>query len=171
MRITTSPDVVVVGGGVVGAAGLVLPAASEPPVDRAVALDTGAEPRPAARAAGERVRVLAIDDEIQMLRLLRRHLDEAGYRPILSMDPSQAMELVESEQPDLVLLDLLQRLWEFSGVPVVFLTVSDRKEHVVKALDLGADDYGTLVDRRLLFRSVPGHRPTRGKPGAAICKA
>ncbi len=105
------------------------------------------------RRAGERTRVLAVDDEPQVLRYLQRSLDEAGYQPIVTGDPSQVAKLVELEEPDLVLLDLrlpgasgfdlLRRIREFSGVPVIFLTASDRDEDTVRALRMGADDYIT----------------------------
>jgi len=128
-----------------------------------VATDTGAasltdEARRAAHLGkvgrpGERTRVLAVDDEPQVLRYLQRSLDEAGFQPIVTGDPSQVARLVELEEPDLMLLDLrlpgtsgfdlLQRIREFSGVPVIFLTASDREEDAVRALRMGADDYIT----------------------------
>ncbi|HLC30410.1 MAG TPA: ATP-binding protein, partial [Dehalococcoidia bacterium] len=102
---------------------------------------------------GRRARVLAIDDDPHVLRLLRRCLGEAGYVPVMSNDPAQTIGLVECEVPDLVLLDLLlpgssgfdllQRIREFSNVPVIFLTASNLEEHTVRALKLGADDYIT----------------------------
>jgi DNA-binding response OmpR family regulator/anti-sigma regulatory factor (Ser/Thr protein kinase) len=103
--------------------------------------------------SGERTRVLAVDDEPQILHYLQRSLDEAGFQPIVTGDPSQVAKLVELEEPDLVLLDLrlpgisgfdlLQRIREFSGVPVIFLTGSDSEEDAVRALRMGADDYIT----------------------------
>ena len=105
------------------------------------------------RRATEKTRVLAVDDEPQILRFLRRSLNEAGYQPIVTADPCEVAKLVELEEPDLVLLDLmlpgttgfelLQRIREFSGVPVIFLTASDREEDAVRALKEGADDYIT----------------------------
>jgi DNA-binding response OmpR family regulator/signal transduction histidine kinase len=105
------------------------------------------------RRAGEKTRVLAVDDEPQVLRYLQRSLDEAGYQPIVTGEPSEVAKLVELEEPDLVLLDLrlpgtsgfelLRRIREFSGVPVIFLTASDREEDAVRALKMGADDYIT----------------------------
>jgi len=105
------------------------------------------------RRAGEKTRVLAVDDEPQVLRFLQRSLDEAGYQPIVTSDPSQVAKLVEQEEPDLILLDLalpgtsgfelLQRIREFSGVPVIFVTASDEEADTVRALKMGADDYIT----------------------------
>ena len=89
------------------------------------------------RRPTEKTRVLAVDDEPQILRYLRRSLDEAGYQPIVTADPCEVAKLVELEEPDLVLLDLmlpgtsgfelLERIREFSGVPVIFLTASDQR--------------------------------------------
>jgi len=103
--------------------------------------------------AGERTRILAVDDEPQILRYLQRSLDEGGYQPMVTTDPTEVTKLVELEEPDLVLLDLmlpgtsgfklLQRIREFSGVPVIFLTARDRDEDAVQALKMGADDYIT----------------------------
>ncbi len=85
---------------------------------------------------GERTRILAVDDELRILRYLERTLEEAGYHALVTSDPSKIKDLVELEEPDLVLLDLmfpgvngfelLQRIREFSGVPVIFLSARDR---------------------------------------------
>jgi two-component system KDP operon response regulator KdpE len=97
-------------------------------------------------------RVLAVDDESQILRFLRRSL-EGRVQAIITSDPSEVTRLVELEEPDLILLDLMlpgttgfelmARIREFSGVPVIFLTASDREEDAVRALREGADDYIT----------------------------
>jgi two-component system KDP operon response regulator KdpE len=94
-----------------------------------------------------------LDDEPQVLRYVQRTLDAAGFRPIVTQDPEEALRLAEVEDPDLVLLDmnlpgtdgfeLLRRLREFSGVPVVFLTAQNDSDLAAKALRAGADDYIT----------------------------
>ena len=101
----------------------------------------------------ERTRVLVIDDEAQILRYLERTLNDAGYHTTSSSDPAQVSRLVESEEPDLVIMDLmlpgtngfelLEQIRGFSGVPVIFLTARDRDEDMVQALRMGADDYIT----------------------------
>ena len=103
--------------------------------------------------SGEKTWVLAVDDEPQVLRYLQRALTEAGYHPITTHDSAKVVSLVETEEPDLVLLDvrlpgvngfdLLRRIREFSGVPVIFLTAGGETDEVVKALRMGADDYIT----------------------------
>jgi len=124
----------------------------------------------------ERPRVLAVDDELPVLRYLQHSLDEAGYQCVVTSDPSQVTKFVELEQPDLILLDLrlpgvsgfdlLARIREFSAAPVIFLTASDSSEDTVRALKLGADDYVTKpfapsellarIEAALRRRSLPG---------------
>jgi DNA-binding response OmpR family regulator len=96
---------------------------------------------------------LVVDDEVRIQRFLERSLNEAGYKPVLTGEADQVVPLVEEEEPDVVLLDLhlpgasgfdlLQRIREFSGVPVIMLTASGSSEDTVRALKLGADDYMT----------------------------
>ena len=129
----------------------------------------------------DRPRVLAVDDELPVLRYLQHSLEEAGYQCIVTSDPSQVTKFVEMEQPDLVLLDLrlpgisgfdlLARIREFSSAPVIFLTASDSSEDTVRALKLGADDYVTKpfapsellarIEAALRRRSLPGISESR----------
>lgn len=102
---------------------------------------------------GERTRLLVVDDEPQILRYFQRTLNEAGYEPIVTGDPSQVARLVELEEPDLILLDLvipgisgfdlLRHIREFSNAPIIIVTASEREEDTVRALKMGADDYVT----------------------------
>jgi PAS domain S-box-containing protein len=102
---------------------------------------------------GARTRVLAVDDEPQVLRYFQRSLNAAGYEAIVTSDPSQVGRLVELEEPDLILLDLiipgtsgfdlLRHIREFSNAPVIIVTASEREEDTVRALKMGADDYVT----------------------------
>jgi PAS domain S-box-containing protein len=129
----------------------------------------------------ERPRVLAVDDELPVLRYLQHSLDEAGYQCIVTSDPTQVTKFMELEQPDLVLLDLrlpgisgfdlLSRIREFSAAPVIFLTASDSSEDTVRALKMGADDYVTKpfapsellarIEAALRRRSLPGMSESR----------
>ena len=106
--------------------------------------------RPAVEA-GERVRVLAVDDDPQALRYVRDALANAGYTPVVTGDPEEALRLVAEEKPDLVLLDLM--LPETDGIelmrdilragdlPVIFLSAYGRDELIARAFDMGAVDY------------------------------
>ncbi len=102
---------------------------------------------------GTKTRVLAVDDEPQVLRHLQAVLSQAGYNPIVTDNPAEVVNLVEKEEPQVLLLDLLfpdasgfdvlEQIREISGVPVIFLTARDNEEDAVRALRLGADDYIT----------------------------
>jgi DNA-binding response OmpR family regulator/signal transduction histidine kinase len=102
---------------------------------------------------GERTRVLVIDDEPQILRYVQRTVEEAGFRAIVTGDPEEALRMVESDDPDMVLIDLqlpgidgfelLRRVRELSGVPVMFLTARSDSEVAARALRAGAGDYVT----------------------------
>ena len=110
----------------------------------------GAAPGPGQMARG-RARVLAVDDEPQMLRLVRNTLSDAGYTPIVTGDPHETLRLVEVEKPDLILLDLMlpgadgielmKSIFEITDPPVIFLSGYDGERDVVRAFEAGADDY------------------------------
>jgi two-component system KDP operon response regulator KdpE len=96
---------------------------------------------------------LVIDDEPQMRRLLRVTLEANGYRVFDAATGKDGVAQAAQRRPDVVLLDLgmpdlegaevLKRLREWSRVPVVILSVRDREDDKVAALDAGADDYVT----------------------------
>lgn len=130
-----------------------LPVASQIPASRTADTARRDQHMGRIRRAGERARILAVDDDPQVLRYLQRSFEEAGYHAITTGDPSQVIRLVETEEPDLVILDLvlpgttglelLQRIREFSGVPIIFLTASNEADNATLALRMGADDYMT----------------------------
>ena len=96
-------------------------------------------------------RILAVDDEPQLLWLLRNILSKQGYRLLGAGNTDEMMRLLDTEQPHLVLLDLMlpgtsgfelmERIREVSEAPIIFLSANDQEENVVKALEMGADDY------------------------------
>lgn len=97
--------------------------------------------------------VLAADDDPQLLRLMTRNLQLEGYEVLAASDGQQALELIESNSPDLVLLDVMMpkmdgftvcyRVREFSAVPIIIVTARGQDQDKVRGLDLGADDYLT----------------------------
>jgi two-component system KDP operon response regulator KdpE len=99
------------------------------------------------------IRVLVVDDEPQIRRLLRVSLAAQGYRIVEAGSGDQALTRVAAEQPDLVILDLglpdmdgqevVRRLREWTKVPIIVLSVRDRENDKVRAFDQGADDYVT----------------------------
>lgn len=97
--------------------------------------------------------VLLVEDEVQMRRFLRAALVSHGYRLIEAEKGGEAVPLVTSHNPDVVLLDLglpdmdgldvTKHLREFTKVPIVVLSARGREDDKVAALDAGADDYVT----------------------------
>ncbi|MCC5900398.1 MAG: response regulator transcription factor [Halomonas sp.] len=98
-------------------------------------------------------RILIVDDEQQIRRFLRISLASQGYGVLEAENGKQALAMVYTQAPDVVLLDLglpdmdghdvLQGIREHSTVPVIVVSVRDREEEKVFSLDNGANDYVT----------------------------
>ena len=92
-------------------------------------------------------KVLVVDDEQKLLRVLSIKLKISGFDVITAPDGQLALELIETEQPDIMLMDIimpvldgfqvLEKLRTFSDIPVIAL--SARTENAGKAISLGAD--------------------------------
>lgn len=106
-----------------------------------------------------------VDDDPKIIRLVKGQLEKDGYKVITAGDGPGAVELVESTDLDLLVLDVvlpgmdgcdvLRRIREFSSLPVIMVTGTRRDESdIVRALESGADDYLTkpLNERELLAR-------------------
>ena len=104
------------------------------------------------RGAGvDQVRVLAVDDDPQALRYVRDTLFQAGFRPVTTGDPEEALRLMVELSPQLVLLDLvlpgvdgvdlMRELLEIARVPVIFLSAYGQDQLIARAFDMGATDY------------------------------
>jgi two-component system KDP operon response regulator KdpE len=123
-------------------------------------------------------RVLVVDDEPQILRALGINLRARGYDVDLAATGEQALHLAARDHPDVVVLDLglpgidglevIEGLRGWTRVPIIVLSVRDREEDKVAALDAGADDYVTKpfgVDellarmRAALRRVTPADEP------------
>ena len=97
--------------------------------------------------------VLVIDDEVQLRRLLRFTLEDAGYAVREAPTGHAGLVAAAHRQPDVIVLDLglpdlpgvdvLRRLREWTPLPVLILSVLGQEENKVAALDAGADDYLT----------------------------
>ncbi|MDI6858368.1 MAG: response regulator transcription factor [Dehalococcoidia bacterium] len=95
--------------------------------------------------------VLAVDDEVGILRLLKLELTPQGFRVVTAPNGQAALRAVEEQKPDLVLLDIvmpdmtglevMRKLRERSSVPIIFLSAKNTDADKVSGLDLGADDY------------------------------
>ena len=98
-------------------------------------------------------RILVVDDEPQITRVLRTSLSSQGYDIRIANDGETALEILKDWAADLVItdlsmpnmdgLELCRRLREKSQVPIVVLSVKGEERTKVRALDAGADDYVT----------------------------
>lgn len=96
-------------------------------------------------------KILVVDDEPHLVKLVRSNLEAQHYRVVTAMDGPSALAIVAKEGVDLVILDImlpgmdgfdvLQRIREISSVPVIMLTAKDQDTDVVRGLRSGADDY------------------------------
>ena len=96
-------------------------------------------------------RILLVDDEERILNFLRAKLKASGYDVLTAQDGIEALEQIQGQEPDMVVLDLLmprmdgfQALKElrcFSSIPVIVLSARRTDNDKIKGLSLGADDY------------------------------
>jgi DNA-binding response OmpR family regulator len=123
--------------------------------------------------------VLVVDDDVRMLRMIKRMLELEGFQATVANNGETALKTFEKETPDLVLLDIMmpdmdgyivcQRIREFSQVPIIMVTAKGDDKEKVAGLNIGADDYvtkpfsaGELAARvrAVLRRIVSQDRPT-----------
>ncbi len=107
----------------------------------------------------EKIKILVIDDDQQLLREVRVHLEKLGYEVSTGEDGFTALKLTQTLSPDLIVLDInfpdsmesrnqsldgvevLRRVRESSNVPVLMLSITTVSTIKVMALSMGADDY------------------------------
>lgn len=99
-------------------------------------------------------KILIVDDEPRVVRLVSQVLNAVGYRVISTTHRESALEMVAMERPDLILLDIMldgnpdgfdlcRRLREFSDLPVIMLTAKAQDADILRGFEAGADDYLT----------------------------
>jgi len=101
----------------------------------------------------EHRRILVVDDETQITRVLRTSLSSQGYDIRVANDGETALEIMKDWTPDLVItdlsmpnmdgLELCRRLRLSTKIPIIVLSVKGEEKTKVQALDAGADDYVT----------------------------
>jgi two-component system KDP operon response regulator KdpE len=99
------------------------------------------------------MRILVVDDEPQITRVLRASLASSGYEVILARDGVEAFDLFRESTPDLVITDLFmprmdgigltRAIRQIGDTPIIVLSVREQETMKVAALDEGADDYVT----------------------------
>ncbi len=98
-------------------------------------------------------KILVVEDESTILRVLGTILTANGYQVITAETGQQAITMASSHCPDLILLDLglpgmdglevIKKLRQWSGTPILVVSARDEEDEKVRAFDLGADDYIT----------------------------
>jgi two-component system, OmpR family, alkaline phosphatase synthesis response regulator PhoP len=99
-------------------------------------------------------RILVVDDDKEIVRIIRAYLEKAGYNVSTAYDGETALHILRSDRPDLVVLDLMlpdRDGWDITRIvrndptlaatPIVMLTARVEGADRVMGLDLGADDY------------------------------
>jgi DNA-binding response OmpR family regulator len=97
--------------------------------------------------------ILVVDDDIRMLRMMKRMLELEDFQVIAASSGEVALKSFDKETPGLVLLDIMmpdmdgytvcRRIREFSDVPIIMVTARGDDKEKVEGLDIGADDYVT----------------------------
>ena len=98
-------------------------------------------------------KLLIVEDEIQIIRVVRAYLEQAGYEVLVARDGQEGLLRFGQERPDLVILDLMlpklpgldvfRAIRRSSNVPVIMLTAMAEETDKLVGLELGADDYVT----------------------------
>lgn len=96
-------------------------------------------------------KVLIVEDEVKIARLVRDYLHQAGFEVLVTSDGPGALHLARAERPDMVVLDLglpgmdgydvTRELRRESSVPIIMLTARSEESDRIVGLELGADDY------------------------------
>lgn len=110
------------------------------------------------------MRILVVDDDVNILELVNIHLSQAGYEVIKAVNGLQALERIEEQLPDLAVVDVMmpgmdgyeltKRLRAEADIPVLLLTAKGELEDKEKGFLAGSDDYVVkpFEPKELLFR-------------------
>jgi two-component system alkaline phosphatase synthesis response regulator PhoP len=123
--------------------------------------------------------ILIVDDEPEIVKLVRAYLEAAGYRVVTARDGHKALQVTRHEKPDLIILDLTmpemdgleftRRLRQEKNTPIIMLTARVEETDRIIGLELGADDYVTkpFSPREIVARSRAVLRRVQPQPAAA----
>src|SRR4030042_6182087 len=130
----------------------------------------------------DKKRILIVDDDPAILRLLSTNLKARGYEVVTATNGEESLEAVQNEFVDLIILDLMmpkvdgvevcRRIREWSDVPLIILSARGDEKDKVKCLELGADDYLTkpfgIAELMARIKTAFRHR---GHPAVAPAQA
>jgi DNA-binding response OmpR family regulator len=124
-------------------------------------------------------KILVVDDELEIVKVVRAYLERSGFRVITASDGQQALAVFRHERPDLIVLDLnlpqldglavCRAIRHESNVPIIMLTARVEETDRLIGLEIGADDYITKPFsprevvarvRTVLRRSTPAPEPS-----------
>ncbi|HKU53587.1 MAG TPA: response regulator transcription factor, partial [Nitrospira sp.] len=101
-------------------------------------------------------KILIVEDEQDILQLVKHYLEKEGFRPVTAMSGLEALKKVKEDKPDLVVLDLmlpemdglevckrLRSVPDTAMLPILMLTAKAEESDTIVGLELGADDYVT----------------------------
>jgi two-component system, OmpR family, KDP operon response regulator KdpE len=136
---------------------------------------------------GRNTRALVVEDDPNIVDLIRSNLAVRGYDSVVSADGTRALQLLETEEPDIVLLDLMlpevdgfdlcRQIRERSSVAIIVVSARGGERDKVTALNMGADDYMTkpFSIEEMLARITATLRRTRPatpvEPGPPVVTA
>jgi two-component system alkaline phosphatase synthesis response regulator PhoP len=127
-------------------------------------------------------KILVVDDELKIARLVRDYLVEAGFTVLTAREGNGAVALTRSEKPDLIVLDLglpnmdgldvTRAVRSFSSTPIVMLTARSEETDRIIGLELGADDYVVkpFSPRELVARVKAVLRRTTGQVTSEVIR-
>ena len=116
----------------------------------------------------QKMKVLIVDDEPLNVEYLDMRLEDLNYQTVTAVDGQEALDKMKSEQPDLVLLDLMMPVLdgfavlaqakadpELRDIPVIIISADNDSKSIVRGIKQGADDYLTKpVNHELLVKKV-----------------
>src|SRR5215208_1247164 len=119
----------------------------------------------------QKAKVLIVDDEPLNVDYLQQELEDSGYQIITAFNGQEALDKIKSQQPDLVLLDLMMPVLDgfavlseikadnvLRDIPVIIVSASNDSKSIVKGIKQGADDYITKpIDADHLKKKVKEH--------------
>mgnify|MGYP005863818765 CR=1 FL=1 len=122
-------------------------------------------------------KVLAVDDEKIIIKGLKFSLERDGFEVICAYDADEALALAESENPDIILLDVMlpglsgyevcERIREYSNVPIIMLSAKGEDMDKIMGLEYGADDYITkpynILEVKARIKAVLRRRTSNSK--------
>jgi two-component system alkaline phosphatase synthesis response regulator PhoP len=124
--------------------------------------------------------ILVVDDEPEIVKLVRAYLQEAGYRVVSATDGRQALLVTRHEKPDLIILDLTmpamdgleftRRVRQERNTPIIMLTARVEETDRIIGLEMGADDYVTkpFSPRELVARVRAVLRRIQAEPEPSV---